>query len=145
MAPELARSGADLKAVVGFQSGLGTAAPKTDATAIKARVLVCIGADDQMIPPAQWAEFDTEISDPGVNWEMHSIATWCTALPTEADERNMLDHIGCSAEADACSLASMRKLFSETLVIGHTTVSSVPAYARRSMRQHLNGGPRALV
>ena len=36
----LARSGAEIKAVVGFHSGLGTAAPKSDAKAIKAKVLV---------------------------------------------------------------------------------------------------------
>jgi Dienelactone hydrolase family/Enoyl-(Acyl carrier protein) reductase len=35
MSLELARSGADIKAVVGFHSGLGTVAPKTDAKAIK--------------------------------------------------------------------------------------------------------------
>ncbi len=50
MALELARGGADVKAVVGFHSGLGTAAPKSDAKAIKAKVLVCIGADDPFIP-----------------------------------------------------------------------------------------------
>src|SRR3954451_12586158 len=42
----VARSGADLPARAGFHSGLKTNAPRTDAGSIRARVLVCIGADE---------------------------------------------------------------------------------------------------
>jgi dienelactone hydrolase len=48
MVLELARSGADLKAVVGFHSGLGTPRPE-DASNITAKVLVCIGSEDPLI------------------------------------------------------------------------------------------------
>ncbi len=116
MALELARSGADLKAVVGFHSGLGTTAPNTDARAIKARVLVCIGADDQMIPPEQRAEFETEMRDAGVDWQMHLYGNTVHSFTNkEADKRNMPDKIRYSAEADARSWASLKELFSETL------------------------------
>src|SRR5262249_5543000 len=47
---EIGRSGADVKAIVGFHSGLSTARPQ-DARNIKGKVLVCIGADDPIIPP----------------------------------------------------------------------------------------------
>ena len=67
---ELARSGADLKAVVGFHSGLGTARPG-DANAIKAKVLVCIGADDPLIPPAQREAFEAEMNAGGVDWRLN--------------------------------------------------------------------------
>jgi dienelactone hydrolase len=50
IALELARGGAAIKAVVGFHSGLPTTAPKTDAKAIRAKILVCVGADDPFIP-----------------------------------------------------------------------------------------------
>ena len=40
---ELGRAGCDLKAIVGFHSGLGTVRPQ-DARNIKGKVLVCIGA-----------------------------------------------------------------------------------------------------
>jgi predicted esterase len=40
---EIGRSGGDVKAIVGFHSGLGTPEPQ-DAKNIKAKVLVCIGA-----------------------------------------------------------------------------------------------------
>ncbi len=67
---ELARSGADVKAVVGFHSGLGTARPE-DATAIKAKVLVCIGADDPLIPPEQREAFEAEMNAGGVDWRLN--------------------------------------------------------------------------
>jgi dienelactone hydrolase len=66
---ELARSGADLKCVVGFHSGLGTARPQ-DAKAIKARVLVQLGADDPLIPPAQRAAFEEEMRAGGVDYRI---------------------------------------------------------------------------
>ena len=67
---ELARSGADVKAVVGFHSGLGTARPE-DAKAIMAKVLVCIGADDPLIPPEQREAFEAEMNAGGVDWRLN--------------------------------------------------------------------------
>ena len=67
---ELARSGADVKAVVGFHSGLSTARPQ-DAKNIKAKVLTCIGADDPIIPPDQRQAFEKEMTDGGVDWRMN--------------------------------------------------------------------------
>ncbi len=63
---ELARSGANLKAVVGFHAGLATARPQ-DAKDIKAKVLVQLGADDPLIPPEQRAAFEQEMRAGGVD------------------------------------------------------------------------------
>ena len=116
MSLELARSGAALKAVVGFHSGLATNAPKTDARAIKARVLVCIGADDPMIPPDQRAAFETEMRDANVDWQMHLYGNTVHSFTnTEAGQRNMPEAIRYNPEADARSWASMQELFSEVL------------------------------
>ena len=116
MSLELARSGADLRAVVGFHSGLATAAPKTDAKAIKARILVCIGADDPMIPPEQRATFEAEMRDAGVDWQMHLYGNTVHSFTNqEAAKRNMPNAIRYSAEADTRSWASLQELFSETL------------------------------
>jgi len=46
---ELARSGADIRGVVSFHGGLSSPTP-TDAKNIKAKVLVCHGADDPFVP-----------------------------------------------------------------------------------------------
>lgn len=66
---ELARSGVDLKCVVGFHSGLATTRPG-DAKAIKAQVLVQLGADDPFIPPEQRAAFEKEMRDGGVDYRI---------------------------------------------------------------------------
>ena len=116
MALELARSGADIKAVVGFHSGLATAAPKTDAKAIKARILVCIGADDPMIPADQRAGFETEMRDAGVDWQMHLYGNTVHSFTNqEAAKRNMPDAIRYSPEADRRSWHALQGMFAETL------------------------------
>ncbi len=113
---ELARSGADLKAVVGFHTILSTSAPRNDARAIKARVLVCIGADDPFIPPEQRAAFESEMRDAAVDWQMHLYGRTVHSFTNrEAAKRNMPDEIRYSTEADSQSWASLRELFSETL------------------------------
>lgn len=67
---ELARGGADLKAVVGFHSGLGTSRPE-DAANITGKVLVCIGAEDPIVPPEQRLAFEEEMRAGNVDWRMH--------------------------------------------------------------------------
>jgi len=70
MALELARGGADLAVVVGFHSGLGTQRP-AQAGAVKAEILVCIGADDPMVPLEQRAAFEQEMRGAEVSWRMN--------------------------------------------------------------------------
>ena len=66
---EIGRAGADVKAIVGFHSGLVTVRPQ-DARNIKGKVLVCIGADDPIIPPEQRAAFETEMKAAGIDWRL---------------------------------------------------------------------------
>jgi dienelactone hydrolase len=66
---ELARSGAPLKAVVGFHSGLATTKP-AETGGVKAVVLTQIGADDPIIPPEQRAAFEAEMTKAGADWRM---------------------------------------------------------------------------
>jgi dienelactone hydrolase len=67
---ELARMGADLQAVVGFHAGLSTTRPE-DARNIRAKVLVCIGAEDPIVPADQRRDFEAEMRAGGVDWQMH--------------------------------------------------------------------------
>jgi dienelactone hydrolase len=67
---ELARSGADLAGVVGFHSGLATPRPE-DACNIKGKILVCIGADDPLIPPEQRLAFEHEMRAAKVDWRLN--------------------------------------------------------------------------
>jgi dienelactone hydrolase len=70
MVLELGRAGADLKAVVGFHSGLGTTRPE-DAANIKGTVLVIIGTEDPIIPPEQRQAFEEEMRAGNVDWRMY--------------------------------------------------------------------------
>ena len=70
MVLELARDGADLRAVVGFHSGLSTPRPD-DASNIRAKVLVCIGTEDPLITPEERAAFEAEMRAGGVDWRMN--------------------------------------------------------------------------
>ena len=114
MGLELARSGADVKAVVGFHSGLGTKAPRTDAKAIKARILVCIGADDPFIPPEQRATFEAEMRDAGADWQMYLYGRTVHSFtnPTAA-KINKPEAIRYNPETDKRSWRSMQDLFAE--------------------------------
>lgn len=115
MALELARSGADIQAVVGFHSGLGTVAPAAAGT-INARILVCIGADDPFIPPEQRAAFEAEMRASGADWQMHLHGgTVHSFTNREAARVNRPDAVRYSPEADARSWVAMAALFGETL------------------------------
>jgi dienelactone hydrolase len=70
VALELGRSGADLKAIVGFHPGLRTIRP-VDAAHIKGRVAVFIGAEDPFIPIEHRIEFEHEMRNGHVDWQMH--------------------------------------------------------------------------
>ena len=113
MALELARGGADLRAVVGFHSGLGTQRPE-DAKHIKARVLVCIGADDPGIPPDQRAAFEAEMRDGKVAWEMQLYGGVVHSFTNpEADSMGRPEFARYDARADRVSWAAMGELFNE--------------------------------
>src|SRR5439155_10149279 len=67
---ELARTGADLKAVVGFHPGLFTLRPE-DSANIVGKVLVCVGTEDPFIPLEHRLAFETEMRAAGVDWRMN--------------------------------------------------------------------------
>lgn len=113
MALELARSGAAIAGAVGFHSGLATAAPQ-DAANIKGKVLVCIGADDPSIDPAQRSAFEAEMRDGKVDWQMHLYGGVVHSFTNPAaDKLGRPDFARYDAAADARSWASMQALFGE--------------------------------
>ena len=107
---ELARGGADVRAVVGFHSGLGTPRPQ-DAADIRAQVLVCIGADDPIVPSDQRAAFETEMRDGGVDWQMHVYGGVAHSFtnPDATDPDNPM--MRYDERADERSWAAMLDLF----------------------------------
>ena len=66
---ELARAGADVKAVVSFHGGLDSPNP-ADGKNIKTRVVVLQGADDPYVKASDIAAFQNEMRSHGVDWQM---------------------------------------------------------------------------
>ena len=66
---ELARSGADLEAVVSLHGSLGTSAP-AERGKLRARVLACCGAEDPFCPRSERATFEDELSAAGADWQL---------------------------------------------------------------------------
>lgn len=66
---ELARAGAEFAGGVGFHSGL---APRTDTApgTVKAKLLVCIGNADPLIPPNDVAAFQKEMSGAKADYQI---------------------------------------------------------------------------
>ena len=108
---ELARSGADLRCTVGFHSGLGTNRPD-DASAIAGRVLVCIGADDPVVPPAQRDAFVAEMTAGKVDWQMLLLGGVGHSFTNRAVPAGM-PGFAYDAAADRRSWAAMKALFAE--------------------------------
>ena len=114
MALELARSGADLKAVVGFHSGLATARPE-DARNITAAVLVCIGTEDPIVPLDQRIAFEEEMRAGGVDWRMNLYGGAVHSFTNEHASELGMAGIDYNERADSRSWRAMLDLFDERL------------------------------
>lgn len=114
MALELARGGADLKAVVGFHSGLSTARPQ-DAANIVGAVLVCIGADDPMIPPEQRLAFEEEMRAADVDWRLNLYGRAVHSFTNERADELGFPGIAYHGPTDARAWRAMLDLFDEVL------------------------------
>lgn len=115
---ELARGGADLKGVVSFHGGLQTAAPAKPG-AIMPKVLVCTGADDPMIPPAQVVEFEDEMRNAGADWQVISYGgTVHSFTNPNAGKGVALEGLAYNEQTDRRSWAAMRAFFDEIFIGG---------------------------
>jgi dienelactone hydrolase len=109
---ELARSGAALRAIVSFHGGLASARPD-DARNIKAKVLVCHGAADTLVPMSQLAAFEEEMSRTSVDWQVQVYGGAGHGFTNpEADDPGAPE-LAYHAAADRRSWAAMIGLFDE--------------------------------
>jgi dienelactone hydrolase len=69
---QMARQGLDLDAVVSFHGSLATDKPAVPGV-VKARIMVCNGADDKMITPEQIQAFHQEMKAAGVDYKFVSL------------------------------------------------------------------------
>jgi len=112
---ELARAGADLKAVVSFHGVLTTRLPAQPGQ-VKASVLVCTGVDDPLAPPEQVADFESEMRIGGVkDWQVIAYGNTLHGFTNPAADGSMMRTALYNEQADRRSWASMKSLFDEVL------------------------------
>ncbi len=126
---ELARSGADLAAVVSFHGGLDTPEP-ADARNIKARVLVLTGAEDPHVPPEQLAAFEKEMRDAKVNWQINLYGGAVHSFTNPAAGNDPASGAAYDELAARRAWAAMKLFFAETIGLPAPPGSGVGEFAR---------------
>jgi dienelactone hydrolase len=108
---ELARTGANLKGVVGFHSGL---APSSgEAKNIRGKVLTLIGADDPLISPEARLEFEREMREAKVDWQMTVYGNTGHSFTNPNAAAMNRPGFFYQPQSDARSWAAMRAFFEE--------------------------------
>lgn len=112
----MARAGMDLDAVASFHGSLGTATPAKKG-AVKARVLVCHGGDDQFTTPEQIAAFKQEMTDADVNMEFVTYPGakhGFTSKESDANGKKFGLPLAYDAAADKASWAELTEFLAQT-------------------------------
>jgi len=111
---ELARSGADVKAVVSFHGGLSTTRPARPGQ-VRAKVLVLHGADDPFVPPAEVAAFQREMRAARADWQMHSYGGAVHSFTNPAAGRDPSRGAAYNKRAAERSWAAMKVSLAEAI------------------------------
>ena len=109
---ELARSGADIAGVVSFHGGLDSPDPASGKN-IKCKVLVCTGADDRAVPPAQIAAFEDEMRQARVDYQVNIYGGAVHAFTNPASGNDPSPNVAYNADADRRSWRAMKDFFAE--------------------------------
>src|SRR6266480_1261946 len=110
----MARSGADLAAVVSFHGSLGTKTP-AEPGKVKARVLVLAGGADPFVPPEQVEAFRKEMQTAGARFEVVTYPGAKHGFTNPDAGTYGMPQLAYAAAADRQSWAAMLKLFREAL------------------------------
>ena len=109
----MAREGADLKAVVCFHGSLATKNPATKGS-IKAKILVCNGADDKFVSEDAIRNFKEEMKSAGADFQFinypGAVHGFTNPGATELGKKFDMK-IAYNEEADKKSWEEMKKLF----------------------------------
>jgi dienelactone hydrolase len=111
---ELARTGADLAGVVGFHPGLPVARPD-GARRIKGKVLMCVGAQDPLLPAEQRAAFEAEMIEARVDWRLNVYGQAQHSFSNPTADATGIPGLAYHAETDRRSWRAMLDLFAETI------------------------------
>ncbi len=110
----MANSGADLDAVAAFHSGVQL--PVMPTSDLKAKVLVCNGAEDPFIPPETVTAFKSAMDSVGASYqyiEYPGVQHSFTSKEADVNGEKFNLPLAYDAEADQKSWSSMQALFEE--------------------------------
>ena len=113
---ELARDGADVRAVVSFHGALETDRPAAPG-AITAKVLSCTGAADPMIAEGKVRAFQDEMTAAGADWQTVVYGGAEHAFTNPHAGRAGVPGLKYDAAADRRSWAAMRDLLDEAFAV----------------------------
>jgi len=111
---EVARAGHDLFAAVSFHGILTTGAP-AEPGKVRARILVCHGDADPLVPREQVLDFWQEMDAASANWHFHSYSGVKHGFTDPGSDARGMRTISYDASADRQSWAAMLGLFDEIL------------------------------
>ncbi len=109
---EAARAGQEIAAAVSFHGLLATSHPALPG-AVRARILVCHGDADPMVPRDQVIGFWEEMDHAGANWHFHAYAGVKHGFTDPASDERDLDAVAYDASADRQSWQAMLGFFDE--------------------------------
>jgi dienelactone hydrolase len=109
---ELARTGAPMVAVVSFH---GILTPTTPAPpgGVKAKLLICTGSADPLVPPPQVLGFQEEMTKAGVDWQVVTYAGAKHAFTNRNADKIGRPGFGYDPSADRRSWEHMKGFFGE--------------------------------
>jgi dienelactone hydrolase len=110
---EVARSDAGIAAAVSFHGLLDTQRPAAGYPPLTARILVCHGDADPMVPRSQVLAFWEEMDAAGANWHFHSYSGVKHGFTDPGSDTRGIPAIAYDSSADRQSWAAMMELFSE--------------------------------
>ncbi|MDD4939256.1 MAG: dienelactone hydrolase family protein [Candidatus Omnitrophica bacterium] len=117
VALELARSGAGISGAVSFHGNLDT--PRLqDAKNIKAKILVCHGADDPHVPWEQVKTFVNEMRIAGCDWQMNIYGNAVHSFTNPDSGDDPKTGAAYNKEADARSWEAMESFLNEVFAKG---------------------------
>jgi dienelactone hydrolase len=109
---ELARDNAPLKGIVSFHGGLETQRPAVSGQ-VKAKILVCTGADDPFVPVAQANALAEEMTKAGVDWQIISYGGTVHSFTNPDAAKAGMPGVAYNKSADERSWKAMTAFFNE--------------------------------
>jgi len=109
---ELARAGAPLRGVVSFHGGLQTQRP-AEPGVLKAKLLVCTGADDPFVPAAQVNGFIEEVNKAKADWQVIIYSGTGHSFTNPDASKAGVPGVAYNKAADERSWAAMASFFKE--------------------------------